>query len=110
MTATRRKLLEMMLFGERMDADQAATIGLVNQAVDAVDLDAAVKKITDSIATRSPVTVRLGLEAFAAQADLDLESALPLLRERLAGCLSTDDAREGLMAFLEKRTPVWTGK
>ncbi len=106
----RRRLLEMMLFGERMDADQAASIGLVNQAVDAAELDAAVKKITDSIAARSPVTVRLGLEAFAAQADLDLASALPLLRERLAGVLATDDAREGLMAFLEKRTPVWTGK
>jgi enoyl-CoA hydratase/carnithine racemase len=107
---TRRRLLEMMLFGEKMDADQAAAIGLVGQAVDAADLDAAVKKITDSIAARSPSTVRLGLEAFAAQADLDLETALPLLRERLAGVLATDDAREGLMAFLEKRTPVWTGK
>ncbi len=107
---SKRRLLEMMLFGERMDADHAATIGLVNQAVDASELDPAVKKITDSIAARSPITVRLGLEAFAAQADLDLESALLLLRERLAGVLATDDAREGLMAFLEKRAPVWTGK
>lgn len=107
---TKRRLMEMMLFGERMDADQAATIGLVNQAVEATELDAAVKKITDSLSARSPSTVRLGLEAFAAQADLDLETALPLLRERLAGVLATDDAREGLMAFLEKRTPVWTGK
>jgi enoyl-CoA hydratase/carnithine racemase len=107
---SKRRLLEMMLSGERMDADQAATIGLVNQAVDAADLDSAVKKLTDSLAAKSPSTVKLGLEAFAAQADLDLETALPLLRERLAGVLATDDAREGLMAFLEKRTPVWTGK
>jgi len=106
----RRRLLEMMLFGEKLDADQAAAIGLVNQAVDAADLDAAVKKTTDALSARSPVVVRLGLEAFAAQADLDLETALPLLRERLAGVLATDDAREGLMAFLEKRAPVWTGK
>jgi enoyl-CoA hydratase/carnithine racemase len=106
----RRRLMEMMLFGERMDADQAVAIGLVNLAVDAAELDAAVKKMTDALAARSPVTVRLGLEAFAAQDDLDLETALPLLRERLAGVLATDDAREGLMAFLEKRAPVWTGK
>jgi enoyl-CoA hydratase/carnithine racemase len=100
----------MMLFGERMDADQAAAIGLVNRAVDPVELDGAVKQIADRLLEKSPITVKLGLEAFAAQTDLDLPTALPLLRERLAGCLATDDAREGLMAFLEKRKPQWTGK
>jgi enoyl-CoA hydratase/carnithine racemase len=105
----RRRLLEMMLFGERMDADQAAAAGLVNRAVDASELDAAVKTITDAIASKSPLTVRLGLEAFAAQDDMDLAEALPMLRERLAGCLGTNDAREGLMAFLERRSPKWTG-
>lgn len=106
----RRRLLEMMLFGERIEADEAAAAGLLNRAVDAADLDAAVKTITDRIADKSPVTLKLGLEAFAAQDDLDLEAALPLLRDRLAGCLATDDAREGLTAFLQKRKPVWTGK
>jgi enoyl-CoA hydratase/carnithine racemase len=106
----RRRLLEMMLFGERLDADQAAAAGLVNRAVEPADLDAAVKVITDRILSKSPITLRLGLEAFAAQDDLDLETALPLLRERLAGCLATDDAREGLTAFLEKRPPKWAGK
>jgi len=106
----RRRLLEMMLLGERLEADQAAAIGLVGRAVDAVDLDAAVKQITDALVSKSPLTLRLGLEAFAAQDDLDLETALPLLRERLGACLATDDAREGLTAFLEKRKPSWTGK
>ena len=106
----RRRLLEMMLFGERMDADQAVAAGLLNRAVDAAELDAAVKRITDTICDKSPVTIKLGLEAFAAQADMDLETALPMLRERLGACLATDDAREGLTAFLQKRKPVWTGK
>ena len=100
----------MMLFGERMDADHAVLAGLINRAVEVAELDGAVKHITDQILSKSPITLRLGLEAFAAQDDLDLEAALPLLRERLAGCLATDDAREGLTAFLEKRPPKWTGK
>ena len=106
----RRRLVSMMLLGERLEADEAVTAGLLGKAVDAADLDAAVKQLTDSIASKSPVATRLGLQALAAQDDLDLETALPLLRERLAGVLATDDAREGLMAFLEKRTPKWTGK
>lgn len=105
-----RRLLEMMLFGERMDADAAAAIGLVGKAVDADGLDAEVSRITQNIAAKSPITVRLGLEAFSAQADMVLAEALPMLRGRLGAVLGTDDAREGLMAFLEKRPPKWTGK
>lgn len=107
---SRRKLLEMMLLGQRLDAEEAVRCGLLNRAVEPDALDAAVDEVTSTIAGKSPIAVRLGLEAFAAQDDLDLESALPLLRERLAGCLATDDAREGLMAFLEKRQPRWSGK
>jgi enoyl-CoA hydratase/carnithine racemase len=106
----RRRLLEMMLFGERMTADEAAAIGLVNRAVDAADLDAAVTAVVDTITSKSPMAIRLGLSAYAAQADLDLETALPLLRDSLGRCLSTDDAREGMTAFLEKRKPNWTGR
>jgi enoyl-CoA hydratase/carnithine racemase len=106
----RRRLLSMMLLGERMEADDAVACGLLGKAVDPADLDAAVKQVTDALASKSPMTVRLGLQALAAQDDLDLETALPLLRERLAGVLATDDAREGLMAFLEKRAPKWTGR
>jgi len=105
-----RRLLEMMLFGERLDADAAAAIGLVGKAVDADGLDPEVSRITQNIAAKSPITVRLGLEAFAAQADMVLAEALPMLRGRLGAVLGTDDAREGLMAFLEKRPPKWTGK
>jgi enoyl-CoA hydratase/carnithine racemase len=106
----RRRLLEMMLFGEKLSAEEAARLGLVNRAVAPGELDAEVRRMTDAVASKSPSTVRLGLRAFAAQDDMDLEAALPMLRGRLAECLATDDAREGLMAFLEKRTPKWTGK
>jgi enoyl-CoA hydratase/carnithine racemase len=106
----RRRLVEMMLLGEKLDAVEAARLGLVNRAVAPGELDAEVKKLTDAVASKSPSTVRLGLRAFADQDDLDLEAALPLLRGRLGEVLATDDAREGLTAFLEKRAPSWTGR
>ena len=103
----RRRLLEMMLLAQRFAADEAARLGLVNRAVAPGSLDAEVKTITDALATKSASTLRLGLRAFAAQDDLALADALPLLRDRLAECLATEDAREGLTAFLEKRLPRW---
>lgn len=106
----RRKLLEMMLFGQKLSAEDALASGLLNRVVDAGELDAAVQVITNAIGGKSPLTVALGLRAFAAQDDMELDCALPMLRERLGECLGTDDAREGLMAFLEKRAPVWKGR
>jgi enoyl-CoA hydratase/carnithine racemase len=106
----RRRLLEMMLFGQKMTAAEGLAAGLLNRVVPAEELDAAVKTVTDEISKKSPLTIGLGLRAFAAQDDLDLAEALPMLRAKLGEVLATDDAREGLMAFLEKRPPVWKGK
>jgi enoyl-CoA hydratase/carnithine racemase len=103
----RRRLLEMMLLGEKFDAAEAARLGLVNRALPPDALDREVKELVDALASRSPTAVGLGLQALAAQDDLDLEEALPLLRDRLVEILATDDAREGLTAFLEKRPPRW---
>jgi enoyl-CoA hydratase/carnithine racemase len=106
----RRRLVEMMLTGERIGAEEAARIGLINRAVPAEDLDRVVQAYSDAIAAKSSSTVRLGLEALRDAEPLSLEDKLPLLSERLARCLETDDAREGLGAFLEKRAPNWTGR
>jgi enoyl-CoA hydratase/carnithine racemase len=106
----RRRLLEMMLLGERLKADEALALGLLSRVVPSGELDAAVSALAEKIGQKSPAAMRLGLAAFADQDDLALAEALPLLRERLGACLTTDDAREGLTAFLEKRPPRWTGR
>jgi len=106
----RRALLDMMLLGKKLSAEEARAIGIVNVVAPAADLDTATKRYADGIVSKSPITMALGLRAFAEQDDMDLASALPMLRGKLAECLATDDAREGLMAFMEKRAPVWKGR
>ncbi len=105
----RRRLLEMSLLGQKLSADEAVRLGLLNRAVPAAELDAEVREITDAIASKSPVTVKLGLRATAAQEGLDLDASLPMLRQRLGEVLATHDCREGLAAFLARRPPRWTG-
>lgn len=105
----RRRLVEMMLVGERMTGKEAVELGIVNRAVEPSELESAVRALAGKLGEKSPLTMRLGLRAFADQADQSLEDALPMLRDRLAECLGTNDAQEGLMAFLQKRQPNWTG-
>lgn len=107
---SKRRLMEMMLVGETIDARTAERIELVSRVVPDADLDAAVDELAAKLAAQSPMAMRLGLAAWNAQADLDLERALPMLEQRLFEILGTEDAREGLMAFVEKRTPKWTGR
>jgi enoyl-CoA hydratase/carnithine racemase len=106
----RRRLCEMMLGGEILAAEEAKRVGLVNQVVAPEGLDAAVTEYTEMIASKSPLTMRLGLEALRDTEQLTLEEKLPILSERLVACLGTEDAREGLTAFLQKRKPNWTGR
>jgi enoyl-CoA hydratase/carnithine racemase len=107
---TRRRLIEMMVFGERMTGQAAVDAGLVNKVVPAEELDAAVAHYTDGVLAASPSTLKLGLRAMRDTIGLDMPKRLEVLSGRLVECLATEDAQEGLMAFFQKRDPVWKGR
>jgi enoyl-CoA hydratase len=103
----RMKANELMMLGEPVDADEAVRLGFVNVVVDAEDFDATVRKWAHTIAAKSPLLMRLGKDAIAATRDMALPEALDALRSRLALAFTTEDIREGVAAFREKRDPVW---
>lgn len=106
----RRRLVKMLLGGERLSAGEAAAAGLVNETVSADELDDAVARYVALVESKSPMTLKLGLQALADVEDMTLDDKLPVLSERLGQCLATEDAREGLTAFLQKRKPEWKGR
>lgn len=106
----RRAAIDFAMRGYRIDAHKAEQWGLINQAVPAAELDQATDQLAREIASLSPSAIRLGLEACDHQESLSFEKALPYLGEMLQKTLATEDAREGISAFLEKREPHWTGR
>jgi enoyl-CoA hydratase len=105
----RKKMAELVLLGERIDAAQARDIGIVNRVVPGGELDAAVAQWAQKLAASSPLIMRLGKDALYRQMDLGFEDAMAYLQSQLTLALSTDDVREGVQAFFEKREPQWTG-
>lgn len=106
----RKKAMEMIMLGEKLTAAQALEMGLVTRVVSAADFDAEVEKVLAALAAKSPIGMRIGKEAFAAAETMPLEEAVGFLAGRLAEVAATDDAREGITAFLERRPPRFTGK
>jgi enoyl-CoA hydratase/carnithine racemase len=104
-----KKALELMLTGRRVLAAEAERLGFVNQVVPADELDAAVAELAATLAAKSPTAMKLGRDSFYAVWDLAASEALAALHPLLTVATATDDAREGMAAFREKRPPEWTG-
>ena len=108
--ARRKKALEMIYTARMLSAREAEDIGFVTRAVPAEELDRVVDETLKIISTKAPLAMRLGRKALAATQDMELDEALDYLCAQFGVVAGTEDAREGLTAFLEKREPVWRGR
>jgi enoyl-CoA hydratase/carnithine racemase len=106
----RKKANEMLLLGERMSAEEAQAVGIVNRVVPDAEFDEAVAEWAKKLASKSPVLMKLGKDAMYRQLDMPFEDALDFLRSQLSLAFTTEDIQEGVTAFFEKREPRWTGR
>jgi enoyl-CoA hydratase/carnithine racemase len=104
-----KQALELMLTGRVVDAAEAFRLGFVTRVVPHDQLDVAVAELAGTIAAKSPAVVRLGRDAFYAVWDMQASQALAHLHAMLTLTTLTDDAAEGIAAFLDKRPPEWRG-
>jgi enoyl-CoA hydratase/carnithine racemase len=102
--------LEMLLTGQPIPARQALAWGLVNRVVPAEKLDEAVNELAQAIASASPLTVRLGKQAFYRQLALSEPDAYEQANEVMVDNALRHDAQEGMAAFVQKRKPCWRGE
>jgi enoyl-CoA hydratase len=106
----RKKAVELLLLGERIDAAEAERLGIVNRVVAPEAFDDAVGDWAAKLAAKSPLLMRMGKDALWRQKDMGLEDAWDYLRAQLALAFATEDIQEGVQAFFEKREPRWQGR
>ena len=106
----RRIVREWALTGEPFSAHEAQSAGLVNHVVPAAALGAKTQWLIERIVDKSPTAIRRGKYAMRAIADMGFDQAIAYTESQIALLAMTEDAREGLAAFNEKRKPIWTGR
>lgn len=107
---TRKKAMEMALLGEKLTAAQALEMGMLTRVVPADALDEEVNKVLQILSAKSPIGMKIGKQAFYKMADMPFEEAVDYLSQQLKAVVATEDAKEGITAFIEKRAPNFSGK
>ena len=108
--APRKKVMEMLLTGDAVPAEEAQRLGLVNRVVAPDKLAAETRALAKTIASKSPLVVKIGKEAFYRQLDMPLADAYDYASRVMTENMLARDAEEGIDAFLEKREPKWEGR
>jgi len=105
-----RRVMELCITGEPVTGAQAAAEGWINHAVPADQLDAKMDWLLSRIIDKSPTGIRLGKQGLSKIREMTTDNALEYAQFMLANMARTEDVREGLAAFAEKRKPDWTGR
>jgi enoyl-CoA hydratase/carnithine racemase len=106
----RKKTLEMVLTGDIISAAEAERLGLINKVVPAEELEASTIKLAAKLAKKSPLAVQIGKTGIYGMSEVPYHQSLDYVDELFASLCATEDAREGIEAFQEKRKPVWKGR
>ncbi len=106
----RKKALELLLYGNLIGAAEALTAGLINRTVPAGELETEARRWAEELAQKSPIAVQIAKSGFYLSEDMDYERQFAFMNEAFARLCTTEDAKEGVQAFFEKRRPVWKEK
>jgi enoyl-CoA hydratase/carnithine racemase len=106
----RKKALELLLYGDLVKAPDALAMGLINRVVPKEDLEEEARAWAESLARRSPVAVQIAKKAYYAAEDMNYDKQFEYMNEAFARLCTTEDAKEGVSAFFEKRKPEWKGR
>ena len=106
----RKRCLEMLLTGDMIDARDAEQWGLVNKVVPADQLEEETMALANKLVEKSPLALQMGKQSFYGMSDMEFGKALEYSNETFAALCVTEDAQEGVDAFLKKRKPVWKEK